>query len=273
MIETLKYSTISRIYVKDLFFFESTPEKDLIRDCKNWGISYVPSTNRKEVYKFQNGSFKKHPLTDDLVCNPYDLLFSDHTLDKFESGNHDEVLFVIEEGLIKGVVHIIDYNTEFIYLETFKLLHHFEKNLRAYLTSKGETNDSFLDWLRLESSSNNYLKSLYGRYCPKDQIKLAECTKRRRESKPFQTFYLSQILDFACSMGHFNFQYEGVGSRINDIRNWVAHSKDITTNNLIDNREKDGVLYSMDDLKEFSGSMNVFFDAFEELEHYIFQKL
>ena len=76
----------------------------------------MPSKDRKSVYKLQDNVFQKEFLNEDLMCNPFEGIFSKNIMEKFSIGNHDEVLFVTEEERIIGVVHIVDYNSEFLYV-------------------------------------------------------------------------------------------------------------------------------------------------------------
>lgn len=93
-LENLKYANTSSIYTKGLIYYDKNNEKDLKEKCASWGIIYFPDTEKKHVFKLEDGKFIQKPLTPELQCNPYDLLFDENTLAKFEQGNHDEVLFV-----------------------------------------------------------------------------------------------------------------------------------------------------------------------------------
>lgn len=70
MIETIKYATISNIYIKDLVFYEEAKREELIVFCRKNGISHLPDTDRITILKLQKDKFEKVELTKDLVCNP-----------------------------------------------------------------------------------------------------------------------------------------------------------------------------------------------------------
>jgi hypothetical protein len=189
MLETIKYATISNIYVKDLIFYEESEEDKLKELCINYGITYLPSKDRRSCYKLNNGRFTISNLTDELICNPYDRLFEDETINKFEKGRHDEVMFVVENGKIKGVVHIVDYNTEFINYEFYKATYRIEIMLRDLLIQKGETNNSLLEWMRQKpTKQNDFWEIRYSQCVPEDVSERKKQERKRKECNPFQTF-------------------------------------------------------------------------------------
>ena len=95
----------------------------------------------------EDGAFEPAKLADDLICNPYDRLFEDETISKFENGRHDEVMFVVENDKIKSVVHIVDYNTEFINYEFYKATYRLEKMLRYHLIKKAKDKVRKFEWI------------------------------------------------------------------------------------------------------------------------------
>ncbi len=179
MIERIKYSTIADIYVRELIFYEKQHERKLKKMCTSWGITYLPAKNRKVVFRLVNGSFQRSELTAEITCNPYDRLFERSTISKFESGDHDEVLFAVENGTIKGVVHIVDFNKEFIFIEFYKLLHRFERMARLFLTEKKETNDSLLEWMKTKKTDSNWSQR-YGLHVPKNLENRSKLEEKRR---------------------------------------------------------------------------------------------
>jgi hypothetical protein len=122
MIRKLKYAILSDIGTFDLKYYEQDKEVELIKLCTDNGISYLPDKSREFAYKLDNGKFKKTKISDQLKVNPYDLIFDKETIDKFREVDHNEIRFIMENGLIKGVVHIVDYNSDYIGIELFKAL-------------------------------------------------------------------------------------------------------------------------------------------------------
>ena len=262
MIEKIKYAIISDIYVKDLKFYNKDKELELAKFCNQNGISFLPCADRKTCYKFINNTFVKQDLTDDLICKPYDRLFDEQTLEKFKMGNHDEVLFVLENDLIKGVVHIVDYNNDFINIEFFKATLSFEKMLRRILELKGETNETLLEWMRIKGHKDKFWETRYIQYVPIDKEKCKKEEKKRFETNRFQCFLLTDLLHFAASRKYISQQFRTRLHAIVNIRNWVAHNKDITHKNY----QPIHPLYNIEGLKEFVSNSILFFDCYEELE-------
>lgn len=269
MIENIKYSTISQIYVKDLKFYNDESKQDLILLCSELGITFIPDKDRTSIYKLVDSNFVKSEFTEDLKCNPYDRIFDLETLNKFEKGNHDEVLFVIDNNKIKGVVHIVDYNNEFIYFEFYKLIFHFEKNLRDLLKKHNESNDNLIEWMHqksISSSSNNsknFWKIRYEQCIPYDLKKKEILIKKRKECSPFQTFYLNDLLHYCCSKGYISAEIKKNIDSINKVRNWVAHNQEIISKNV---SKIEIPLYNIEGLKKFVTNANIFFEAYEEVD-------
>mgnify|MGYP003672479803 CR=1 FL=1 len=263
MIDTIKYATISNIYVKDLVYYDKNKIEDLKEFCNDYGITYLPSRDRKSCFKLKNGNFEKSILTKDLVCNPYDRLFDDGTINKFESGRHDEVMFVVEDSKIKGVVHIVDYNTEFINYEFYKATYRLEKMLRNLLIKKGETNDSLLEWMNQKANKKNgFWVNRYNQCVPENEEERKNQERRRKECNPFQTFFFNDLLMFSASKKYVSEEFKRNIENLKEIRNWVAHNKDLAPKN----REESHPLYRIDGLKKFVKGARDFFRCYEELE-------
>lgn len=271
MIDRLKYATINDIGIKTLYFFEDREEKERLQFCQENSISYLPSSDRKSLHKLVDNKFIKLTLEDEkhLCVNPYDLIFKKETLDKFEAVNSNEIRFIIEDDKIKGVVHIVDYNTEFIYIELYKLLYRFENNLRDLLIKKGKTNEDFINWVELkkisemqlkEESKKHYTKR-YNQLIPSNEKDRLKEERIRKECNPFQTFYLRELVAFTIKQKYIS-KKEFNESYIGDLRNWVAHSKDFA------NTEDKGVekVYNFKGLTEFVNKINKFLVSYEKLE-------
>ena len=262
MIESIKYATISNIYVKDLFFYQESKVKELISFCNLNGISLLPGADRKSIYKLVEESFIKVQLTENLICRPVDRLFDESTLYKFEDGDHDEVMFVVEEEVIKGVVHIVDYNNDFLNIEFYRASYNFERMLRDYLVSIGESNQSLLQWMYEKKDKSEHWNKRYSQCVPESIDKLEELEQKRKDLKPFQTFYLNDILLFTASKKLVSKKFKQNIEAIKQIRNWVAHSKDLAYKT----KEIGKPLYKINELKTFVSNANKFFECYEELE-------
>lgn len=262
VIDNLKYATISQIYIKDLIFYQQDRETELTEFCEVNGITLLPAPDRRSCYKLTNGTFAGLPISSDMVCNPYDRLFDIQTLTKFQKGGHDEVMFVMENDIIRGVVHIVDYNNAMINFEFYKAVYQFEKMLRGLLHHRGETNESLLAWMKEKSVGKDHWYRRYFECCPRDKQRFLLQEEKRRNFGPFQTFYMNDLLHFVADRSYVSAYFRKSLHSIRDLRNWVAHSYDLTTK--VD--EVNAPLYRIEDLSRFIGNATRFFTCYEELE-------
>lgn len=263
MLERVKYTTIRDICTKDLIFYEKEQADNLAELCKENSISYLPDKDRKTCWQLKGDSFihlKKIPSK--LICAPTYLIFDEHTIDKFEKGgNHDEVMFVVEKNLIKGMVHIIDYNNDDLFVELYRMLLNFENNLRTLLIQKKLKNKDFIQWLKKEGEkekkSNKYLY-YHKKY---QQANRQAEVEKRENANPFQTFYLRDLVQFAFAQQLLSEKGFDIDA-ISDLRNWIAHAKDITSTK----KDPDRTVYNINGLKKFIAIVRSFFKSYEILE-------
>ena len=255
MIRNLKYAIIADIGMFNPIFYDEHKKEELAQMCKEHGITYLPAKSRKSAYKLVNNQFVEAKIEDHLMVNPYDRLFAQETIDKFEKVNANEVRFIMEHGEIKGVVHIVDYNNNFIDVELFKALLQFETNLRQLLIDKGFTNQSFISWIQQKSESSDVRNHWYRR------LNKIEYQKEERENaNTFQTFYLRELLEFADSKELLDI-YQSEIEDVNKLRNLLAHNKDV-----ISHSSRNGnIIYNSNGLQDFADQMKAFFYAYEIL--------
>lgn len=258
MINKLKYANVSDIGIYDLIFYDENIIDELIQFCKLNGITYLPSKDRKNIYKLNENQFTLESLTEDLSINPYDRIFEEKTLLKFNKIDHNEIRFIIENDSIRGVVHIIDYNSEFIQVELYRSLFRFEVNLRKLLCQYGYENDDFISWVCDKAISEKNKNSQ--RHWKQRLESLKKEEDSRREFKQFQTFYLQELLRFASDKKVINKKYINIDS-LHKLRNRIAHSNDLTTYK----KDEDKLLYNYSNLEIYIKQINDFFVAFDYL--------
>lgn len=273
MIDKLKYATISQIYTKKLFFYDSEDIEKSRNFCQDLGITYLPDKDRKSYYELVKDKFETRVLIPEEHFNLNDLLFDEKTLDKFENGNPVNVLFVVDDGRIKGVVHIVDYNRKFIFFEFYKLLFTYEKMVRKLLELSGEDNDSFLNYLKQKSEKEQaqvkkketFWTGLYIN-CIGDKASEIE---RRKDARlklgPFQDFYLHDLLVFCNSKRILKITNQDSLTRI---RNRIAHSVDIIK---LEKGPIGRALYDCSGLTEFRKDACRFFQNYEILEDKLYK--
>ncbi len=262
MVETLKYATISLICTKDLRFYNSDDLQGSKAFCHNLGITYLPDRTRQSCHELVINEFVSRRLDQVEQCNPYDLIFSLETLNKFQERNTDDVLFVTEKGKIKGVVHIVDYNREFVFTEFYKLIFSFESMLREYLISKGINNRIILDYYMQKATDENSSKFWRNRISQilgnKENFEL-----KQSSMGPLQIFYLSDLLNYYLMLGEIG---EAHKRSIIGIRNRIAHSVDIISQ---EKNEEAEHLYDFQGLEKFVRDAINFFESYEDLEEMI----
>ena len=271
MINKLKYATISDIGVSTLFFYDSNKEEECYEFCRNNLISFLPSKDRKSIYKSTESGFEMFKLTPDLTLNPYDRIFHNSTLKKFEKVNHNEIRFITEKAKIKGVVHIVDYNNENLQVEFYRAFYRFENNVRRLLINAKYKNEDFINWVKEQSETNNseenikFWQNRYRALMPENPIELKKQEDKRLSSNPFQTFYLKELLLFSANKNILEESLIKLDS-ITSLRNDIAHNKDVTS---ISEDEDVGLVYNFKKLKAFVNKANEFFEAYDYLEEMV----
>lgn len=264
MINRLKYATIADIGIYDLVFYNESKVEKNIQFAKDNGITYLPAKNRKEVYKLVGNNFVKTSLEDTLKINPFDLVFDKNTLEKFRQVNHNEIRFIVENDLIKGVVHIVDYNNEFLQVQLYRALFLFESNLRKLLVSNGKTNADFLNWVKFKSETAEDKKHWMRRHKelqPANPERNCKKDEERDELNPFQTFYLSELLHYATAISLID-NDEGEIAVISKLRNQIAHSGDFTTSDI---DGEGNLIFNFNRLIKFVKDIGDFFIAYDDL--------
>lgn len=263
MLDRLKYFMIRDICMTDLTFYDKDDEERQIDFCTKNNITYLPARDRKSCYQLVDGKFEHvEAVPENAQCTPEDLIFKDETIGKFEAdGNHDEVLFVMEDDYIKGIVHIVDYNNPQLYVELYRMLLAFENNLRKVLKRKRYVNDDLIIWLSerskdqtLGQGERNYYTKAYNRHTSSQE------ERRRHQTNPFQTFYLKELLQFMFSEQLVIGTIREVED-ISDVRNWVAHSRDVTAIH----PDSEHPVYNIQGLKRFINQVRLFFKVNDRL--------
>ena len=255
MIKKLKYAIIADIGNFNPIYYEADKKEELIEYCKKSGFTYLPSKSKKSVYKLEDDHFVKSGINDVAKVNAFDLIFDQHTIEKFEKPNHNEIRFIVENNEIKGVVHIVDYNNVFLSVQLFKALLQFESNLRQLLLDNDLVNEDFISWvsdIAVKTNSDYWIRKMDTLEYRREQMKYANL---------FQTFNFRDLLNFAKDKKLLNLSDKEIDN-VSNVRNSIAHNKDVTSH--IDNNGS--IVYDFEGLNIFLEQMNSFFHSYEELE-------
>jgi hypothetical protein len=272
MLNKLKYATISDIFISNLRTYNGGNGQELLNLCNQFNFSYVPGEDRESIFKIEGDQLKLIELNENMICRPNDLIFHRDAIIRFKNSGTDGLLFVMDQDKIVGVVHFIDYNTEFVYVELFKAFFRFEGVLRNLLIENGlcdEVYHLFLDEKskndESESQREHYLR-LYKTHIPDSENARIKKEKRRNDFGPFQTLLFSELLDYGNSIKIWPKQVRSATHDLKELRNWVAHYKDIGSKRGI-NKESiaDEDVHDLSSLEEFVEKMNSFVRAYESL--------
>ncbi|NLZ94536.1 MAG: hypothetical protein GX921_01770 [Bacteroidales bacterium] len=256
MINKLKYAIIANIANFNPLYYDPQDEEKLIAYCNKNGFSHLPSKDKKSVYRLENNHFVKKRVEEVYTVNASDFIFDQSTIQKFENPNPNEIHFIIEKGLIKGVVHIVDYNNIYINVELFKAILKFESNLRQLLINNDLDNEDFIAWINQKASETN------SNYWNSKLNILRNNRRKMRYANLFQTFGFRDLLNYANDTNLLPLTNREIDD-VSNIRNSLAHNRDVTSQ-MDDN---DGsIVYDFIGLKKFTEQMRTFFDIYEELK-------
>lgn len=268
MIQKLRYATVADIGVYDMTFYDKRKKEELVKFCEQHKISFLPAKNRIDIYKLKNNDFYKvqgeerERMIRTFSIQPEARIFVKDTLERFHLRSHDEIRLIMDNDRIQGVVHIIDYNNEFIKVEFYRALYNFERNLRKILIREGLTNEDFLAWVEEQGETGNeqdkhFWNSRLSKLSTKNEV------DKRETINPFQAFYLNELLQYAIDIGVLPDLKYIDKKAITDLRNSIMHANDVTS---VTVEGGETTIYHFDNLKEFVENANRFFSAYVYLE-------
>ncbi len=255
MINKLKYAIIANIANFNPLYYDPQNEEQLIAYCKKNGFSHLPSRDKKSVFKLEGNQFVKKRVEDVFTVNASDFIFDLSTIMKFENPNPNEIHFIIENGLIKGVVHIVDYNNIYINVELFKAILKFESNLRQLLIYKNLDNDDFMEWIADKAAKED------NSYWHRKNNNLLNSRRQMKYANLFQTFSFRDLLNFAQDRDILDLSDKEIDD-VSDVRNSLAHNRDVTSQ--MDDHNG-SIVYDFVGLKIFTEKMRSFFNSYEVL--------
>lgn len=266
MFQNFKYAIIADIGTFEMTFYDEDNQSELESYCRRHLISYLVGKNRKNIYKLSDNGFHQEDLTNKVCFKPYDRIFDFDILKKFEKIKYDDVGFIVENDSIKGVVHIVGYNSKFIKIELYKALFEFDENLRKLLLNNFFTNSDFITWVKRQKDKENkgiegYWSKRYNSLMPENKEFCQKLIQSRKSANAFEAFYLSDLLEYTIDLELLD---EEIVSKnhIKNVRNSVAHAMNASSVMGIQNDE----VYSFENLKEFVERSRNFFEAYEYLE-------
>lgn len=268
MIQKLRYATVADIGVYNMIFYDKQKKEELVTFCERHKISFLPAKNRVDIYRLKDNEFYKvegeerERMIRTFSIKPEARIFVKETLERFNLKSHDEVRLIMDNGRIQGMVHIIDYNNEFIKIEFYRALYNFERNLREVLIQEDLTNEDFLAWVEEQGRIGNdrnkhFWTNRFSKLSTKNEV------DKRETTNPFQAFYLNELLQYAIDIDVLSDLKYIDRKAIIDLRNSIMHANDVTSVTIEDGET---TIYHFDNLKEFVENAHRFFSAYVYLE-------
>lgn len=200
---------IKDIMIKDVIYYETEIEDNLKTFCKKEKITYLPSLDLKKVYFLHHEELKNKEIEGNLIISPDLNVFNESLLKLFQEGEH--ILFIFDQNLIVGIIHISDYNHVEVYTYLYELIANLERDLRKLLDLSNLNNDDILEFFKKHADNKHY----------KEKCSVFEDYGNKfNEVGPFEFFDLSDLVAL-CN-------YEKIvkiDQRVIELRRKVMHSR------------------------------------------------
>ncbi len=250
--------TFENIMQSEILFYDKKMEPACFDICGHLKIDNMPAINGKNYYELQNKQFKRKTIRKVHKLFIDDSIFYPAVLKKFRVNKHN-VLFVVEENVLRGIVHICDYNRNNVLESVQDDLLAFERKLRQLILLNGLKNENMRNFfLEMKNSlKDKNEKNYYARKVKSYDYRINEINNFGQ----FQLFEFSDLMTFAehsfSQAVHRMSDYSINGNKkagkeiLRDLRNLVMHGKNPVT------KENEKLIYSIDSLQKFMESLKV----------------
>ena len=249
--------TVKDIMQTDVLYFDKDVEKACVQICEYLKIDNLPDIDGKSYHQYVDGKFKRLKIRSQHKISINTNLNEKALLEKFRKNQHN-VLFAFQGDILKGIVHISDYNKDIVLQRTQDDILLFERSLRQLILLHGYKNEHMLDFYTYMFNKSSGNRKLH--YNQKMHI-----YKEREEEitslGPFQIFDFSDLMLFSGSSfsnmifkerkytinGNVFSSYE----ILRNLRNLAMHGKNPIS------IEKENSIYSIGSLISFLDSLKV----------------
>lgn len=254
----IKELTINDISSKSLLFYDEQLTDACHGVCNYLNIDNLPIVGSSAYAERINGKFEIRPIVDSNRVSPHGRLIDKNIQVLLHDAKHN-VLFVMDGGVVCGVVHISDLNRNSVIHAVQQDMLVFERNLRQFLLLNRVVDADLLKFMKLKADDGD--KYYYS------QFELFDQRIQKNGGMPgqsLQSFYLSHLLDFCnSSVSGKIFETKSTvnlpdgslkdaRSIICDLRNTAMHAKDMV------NKESGFNIYSLENMMMFFRSLDVF---------------
>jgi len=198
--------TIGDIATRQIIYFDKAFEDKCAEFCQVRDISMLPDLSvLRSIHKYDRDKHKfSHTFLPpnefkQMTISPDRFLFADQTLAKFQK---QDLLFVVDQDVLLGIVHYSDYNKSIVYEQTYHRLFKLERGLLQLIEMSGKF-----------KRRNLYPKTTHMPDAP------LTAWDFREEHKS-----LNEVLNFAND--HKLISIQNVAA-VKELRNRVAHSADL----------------------------------------------
>lgn len=258
--------TFEDIMQANVLFYDEVAEAACYDICNHLRIDNMPGIDGLYYYELVNGKFEKKKVEAIHKVSVNENLLSAELFEKFKANRHN-VLFVFEEDVLRGVVHISDYNRDIVLQNIQDDILSFERKLRQLILLNGFKNENMLEYFEYKLKRNTSPSKI--EYY---ELRLKSYIKRRDEIDslgPFQLFEFSDLMNFASSSfsktihkanSYFIGNSKKNGTEIlRELRNLAMHGK----NPVSINRETS--IYSLESLQLLTESLEVLRKEYSEV--------
>ncbi len=105
--------TFENIMQSSILYYDKKSEEACYDICRYLQIDNMPAIDGTHYYEQETGIFTQKSITIDHSISVSSSIFRQEIIPQFEVNRHN-VLFVFEEDVMMGVVHICDYNRDIV---------------------------------------------------------------------------------------------------------------------------------------------------------------
>jgi hypothetical protein len=267
----IKSLLIDEICTKSLLYYDENKIQECIGVCEYLEIDYLPVAGTFKYAEKDKGNFKLSKIRPGIGIPSFQRVLDRETRQKLTRAKHN-VLFVHEGQVVKGVVHISDFNKNAVLQAIQHDMLAFERNLRHWYLLNEIDNNTLLGFFRQKSAGKR--NAAYWKAQLEVFINLQQQGHLARYSE-LQHFNLSHLLDFGNSSASTKLFVTNdivemdtttrseARKIIIELRNNAMHARDsIDTKNIQE-------IHTAAELKRFYIRIDTFIRKYEELEEKI----
>lgn len=250
--------TFEDIMQANILYYDKISEAACYDICGHLKIDNMPSIDGQHFYELTKDIFLKKKIENMHKISVDSDLFDKDLLNQFKANMHN-ILFVFEETVMKGVVHISDYNRDIVLQKIQDDVLSFERKLRQLILLNNYKNGDMRKFFE-------YQKSIKKKKGDIDywSAKIINYDKREQEINSlgqFQLFEFTDLMKFAASSFSntihkidtytINHKTKGGIEILRELRNMAMHGKNPVST------ENDTQIYSLESLHYLIDSLFV----------------